>query len=125
MLHAPVRVAPCEARALSSRGCSARPAACARPAGARRAALRVRAGAAPPGEGETFDPRAFRRTLGQSENYTRKHLRDEDAAKAMEDQGVGAISAGACAAGLVPWPGLPACAEWLAAPLAQAASSSR
>ena len=93
MLSAPVRVvAPAEARALSSRGCSARPAACAR-----RGALRVRAGGPPAGgdSGETFDPRAFRRALGQSENYTRKHLRDEDAAKAMEEQGVGAVSAGA------------------------------
>jgi len=96
MLAQPLRaVAPAEARALSSRGCSVRPAACVRAGGARRGALRVRAGAPPAGDGETFDPRAFRRTLGQSENYTRKHLRDEDAAKAMEEQGVGAVSAGA------------------------------
>ncbi len=85
---------PLEARALSSRGASARrPLPCGRPAPARRAgAVRPVAAAA---EGETFDARAFRRALGQSENYTRKHMRDEDAAKAMEEQGVGAVSAGA------------------------------
>jgi len=45
--------------------------------------------------GETFDPRAFRRTLGQSEKYTRKHLRDDEAAAAMEAHGVGIVSTGA------------------------------
>ena len=124
MLSAPVRVtAPAEARALSSRGCSARPAACARPAGARRGALRVRAGGPPAGEGEPFDPRAFRRALGQSENYTRKHLRDEDAAKAMEEQGVGAVSAGAFKCGAEPGP--PAAADACSGGRAQAALSRR
>lgn len=46
-------------------------------------------------ESGSFDARAFRRQLGQSGNYTRKHMRDEDAAKAMEAAGVGAVSAGA------------------------------
>jgi hypothetical protein len=50
--------------------------------------------------GESFDARAFRRQLGQSGNYTRKHQRDEDAAKAMEAAGVGAVSAGAWGARL-------------------------
>ena len=50
--------------------------------------------------GESFDARAFRRQLGQSGNYTRKHQRDEDAAKAMEAAGVGAVSAGAVGARL-------------------------
>jgi hypothetical protein len=83
---------PSEARALSSRGAAARPLPCGRAAAARRCAVRTVAAAAE--SGEAFDARAFRRALGQSENYTRKHMRDEDAAKAMEEQGVGAVSAG-------------------------------
>jgi hypothetical protein len=85
---------PAEARALSSRGAAARPLPCGRAAAARRGAVRPVAAAAAE-NGESFDARAFRRALGQSENYTRKHMRDEDAAKAMEEQGVGAVSAGA------------------------------
>ncbi len=69
-----------------------RPAACRR-SRARAGSLSVRA-SADGAESEAFDPRAFRRQLGQSGNYSRKHMRDEDAAKAMEEAGVGAVSAG-------------------------------
>ena len=40
--------------------------------------------------------RAFRRTLSQSGNYSRKLMKDEDAARLMEEQGIGAVSKGAC-----------------------------
>jgi len=64
----------------------------------RRGAARLRLSVAAHAEAEAepgFDPRAFRRALGQSSNYSRKHQRDEDAAKEMEEQGVGAVSQGA------------------------------
>ena len=62
-----------------------------------RARLAVSVSAHAEAEAEPgFDALAFRRALGQSGNYSRKHQRDEGAAKAMEEQGVGAVSAGAC-----------------------------
>lgn len=44
--------------------------------------------------GEESSARAFRRALGQSANYSRKHKKDADAAKLMEEQGVGVVSKG-------------------------------
>ena len=38
--------------------------------------------------------RAFRRSLSQSGNYSRKLMKDEDAARLMEEQGIGAVSKG-------------------------------
>lgn len=81
------------------------PAAARRP-GARRGPCGTRAhgadAAAPPSGAEKISQSArdFRRALGQSENYSRKHLRDEEAAAAMAAAGVGAVSAGGLVAAM-------------------------
>lgn len=67
-------------------------------AAARRSPLSVSAHSEGPAEEdgavEDSSARAFRRALGQSSNYSRKHKKDADAAKLMEEQGVGVVSKG-------------------------------
>lgn len=76
-------------------------------AGARRSPLSVSAHSKGPAEeeegGEDSSARAFRRALGQSANYSRKHMKDADAAKLMEEQGVGVVSKGELGAAPRPW----------------------
>lgn len=82
-LRAPADGAFCAVRAPASRRSRAR-----------SVTVRAAAEAEETPDSSSFDARAFRRALGQSENYSRKHMRDEEAAAAMEAEGVGAISAG-------------------------------
>ena len=44
-----------------------------------------------------FDPKQFRRELSKSPKYTRKFLKDEESAMAMEADGIGMVSKGAYA----------------------------
>lgn len=87
-------------RVASASAISARPARAA----ARRSPLQVSAHSAGPAEeeeaAEDSSARAFRRTLGQSANYSRKHKKDAEAAKLMEEQGVGIVSKGGSPLGL-------------------------